>query len=227
MDTSNVLKWVAMTPRSLLKTCTKCGVEKPLTEFSKTPKGEFGVKSRCKACVNEYSRQRQKRKRDANIKVDATRSGIGVNAPSGAWFEVPSFSRNPEDTYLYVLGYVNPDPPANGTDPYILNMRVIKTRLLLRIRKRLIRSRCNQGIVNLTVVGKTMARESNIKSTGMLKKALVQIVTHDDVISASMEPSDLGGAQSHLLYSITDPHRLMDYIEQNIDIPCANVAAQV
>jgi hypothetical protein len=30
--------------------CTKCAVDKPLSEFSKAPRGKYGVKSSCKAC---------------------------------------------------------------------------------------------------------------------------------------------------------------------------------
>lgn len=33
------------------KTCTKCGEEKPLTEFYNDKAGKYGVKSRCKVCV--------------------------------------------------------------------------------------------------------------------------------------------------------------------------------
>jgi hypothetical protein len=32
------------------RACTKCGLDKPLPEFSKNPRGKYGVKSSCKAC---------------------------------------------------------------------------------------------------------------------------------------------------------------------------------
>lgn len=32
------------------KRCTKCGVDKPLPEFSKAPRGKYGLKSSCKDC---------------------------------------------------------------------------------------------------------------------------------------------------------------------------------
>ena len=38
-----------MAPTS--RKCTKCGVEKPLTEFHKQARGLYGVRSQCKACV--------------------------------------------------------------------------------------------------------------------------------------------------------------------------------
>lgn len=34
-----------------MKTCTKCGVEKPLAEFSAQKRGKYGVRSECKSCV--------------------------------------------------------------------------------------------------------------------------------------------------------------------------------
>ncbi|MEI7943142.1 MAG: hypothetical protein WCH76_08310, partial [Candidatus Riflemargulisbacteria bacterium] len=35
----------------LVKTCSKCGIEKPLTEFYKQKAGKFGVTSKCKCCI--------------------------------------------------------------------------------------------------------------------------------------------------------------------------------
>ena len=35
-----------------IKTCTKCLLEKPVTQYYKHEGGKFGVKSRCKACCN-------------------------------------------------------------------------------------------------------------------------------------------------------------------------------
>jgi len=32
------------------RVCTKCGLDKPLSEFSKHPRGKYGVKPSCKAC---------------------------------------------------------------------------------------------------------------------------------------------------------------------------------
>jgi hypothetical protein len=32
------------------RVCTKCGLDKPLREFSKAPRGKYGVKASCKAC---------------------------------------------------------------------------------------------------------------------------------------------------------------------------------
>lgn len=44
----------------MTKTCTKCGVEKDLSEFSKDAHGKYGVKSRCKQCIKEYDRVHSK-----------------------------------------------------------------------------------------------------------------------------------------------------------------------
>jgi hypothetical protein len=38
------------------KRCTKCCADKPLPEFSKAPRGKYGVKATCKACDAERAR---------------------------------------------------------------------------------------------------------------------------------------------------------------------------
>lgn len=43
------------------KTCTKCGEEKALTEFSKHQTGKYGVNSRCKVCARKYDRELYRR----------------------------------------------------------------------------------------------------------------------------------------------------------------------
>ena len=43
------------------KTCTKCNVEKALTEFYKDKDGKYGVKSRCKECIRELGREMYRR----------------------------------------------------------------------------------------------------------------------------------------------------------------------
>lgn len=35
-----------------MKICTKCGIEKPLSEFNKTKENKIGVAPRCKTCIN-------------------------------------------------------------------------------------------------------------------------------------------------------------------------------
>ena len=39
------------------KTCTKCGVEKDVSEFYKTKTGKHGVGSRCKICVRKITKE--------------------------------------------------------------------------------------------------------------------------------------------------------------------------
>lgn len=41
-----------------MKICTKCNIEKELSEFGKQKAGKYGVDSRCKICVKEYSKLR-------------------------------------------------------------------------------------------------------------------------------------------------------------------------
>jgi hypothetical protein len=40
------------------KVCTTCQTDKPLEEFSPSPKGRLGRQSRCKACTNIYLAER-------------------------------------------------------------------------------------------------------------------------------------------------------------------------
>lgn len=41
------------------KKCTKCGVEKPISEFYKKPSGKYGVEGSCKLCRNEVIKRYQ------------------------------------------------------------------------------------------------------------------------------------------------------------------------
>lgn len=43
------------------KTCTKCHVSKPLISFHADSQGRFGVKARCKPCLQLYNQQRNQR----------------------------------------------------------------------------------------------------------------------------------------------------------------------
>ena len=46
------------------KVCTKCKVEKELSEFHKS-KGKYGVNSRCKVCIKNYDKERYQQNREA------------------------------------------------------------------------------------------------------------------------------------------------------------------
>lgn len=39
------------------RSCTKCALEKPLSEFSKAPRGKYGRKSTCKSCDSERAQR--------------------------------------------------------------------------------------------------------------------------------------------------------------------------
>lgn len=56
-----------MMPKS--KSCTRCGVEKPLEEFHRNKDGKFGRMSLCKVCKAEYyetNREQIRRYYEAN-----------------------------------------------------------------------------------------------------------------------------------------------------------------
>lgn len=52
--------YLAIVP-SERKTCTKCGEEKPLSEFRINKQGRLGRHSRCRACEAQYQREKYKR----------------------------------------------------------------------------------------------------------------------------------------------------------------------
>ena len=45
-----------------MRTCTKCKVEKPFSEFNKSKKGKYGLHSQCKACLKAYRESVKERK---------------------------------------------------------------------------------------------------------------------------------------------------------------------
>jgi hypothetical protein len=53
---------------TLSKICTKCGIEKPLSDFSKSPKHKFGVHSICKKCKATYRAKSIERYRETERK---------------------------------------------------------------------------------------------------------------------------------------------------------------
>jgi lysine/ornithine N-monooxygenase len=65
----------------LMKTCTKCGVEKELTEFSKRKNVKDGRTSQCKKCQIAYNREHyhampEENKKKRNRQISLTRRGI-------------------------------------------------------------------------------------------------------------------------------------------------------
>ena len=58
-----------MEEKKATKVCTKCGMEKPISEFGLNPKMKDGYKSECKSCATEYAREyyhRRKRGEDTS-----------------------------------------------------------------------------------------------------------------------------------------------------------------
>ena len=45
------------------KVCTRCGLEKDITEFSKRSMVKSGLRSECKACQKEYDAKRYAKKK--------------------------------------------------------------------------------------------------------------------------------------------------------------------
>jgi hypothetical protein len=49
------------------KRCTRCNIEKPLTEFHKQPGGRLGVHPHCRDCVNAAGRERRRARKAGNL----------------------------------------------------------------------------------------------------------------------------------------------------------------
>ena len=68
------------------KVCTKCGIEKPLTEFNWRNKNKGTYRSQCKQCHSNYMKQVYKTKRQTveNIKCELSCAKCGYNQYSVA-----------------------------------------------------------------------------------------------------------------------------------------------
>ena len=47
-----------------MKKCTKCGIEKPLTEFHKNKNRKDGLKFHCKQCCRKYQNENKQQQRE-------------------------------------------------------------------------------------------------------------------------------------------------------------------
>ena len=52
----------------MVKTCAKCKIEKPLTEFSKNKSTRNGYRSECKSCSKKYRKANAERIKQYNKK---------------------------------------------------------------------------------------------------------------------------------------------------------------
>lgn len=59
--------------RGQWKTCSYCNQSKEITEFYKTPKGKYGVKSRCKVCYSLFCRIWSVDNKDKKNKINRER----------------------------------------------------------------------------------------------------------------------------------------------------------
>jgi len=65
-----------------MKVCSKCGIEKDLNEFWKTPRGLFGVKSICKSCSQTHHSDYIKNNKWKKILGDIKQRCENPNNPS-------------------------------------------------------------------------------------------------------------------------------------------------
>lgn len=55
----------------ITKVCTKCGIEKPASDFYKSDIKKFGLQDWCKECKREYEKNRR-------LKINCTGGGAGT-----------------------------------------------------------------------------------------------------------------------------------------------------
>ncbi|OJW77978.1 HNH endonuclease signature motif containing protein [Thiobacillus sp. 65-1402] len=104
-----------------MKHCTKCGVEKPLSEFSMHRSSRDGKQSRCKACANAYAAyaadpERKKAKSAAwyranKEKADATAAAWSkANAARKRATNAALYAANPERKKAVMSAWVKANP---------------------------------------------------------------------------------------------------------------------
>lgn len=108
-----------------MKVCSRCGIEKPLSEFSPHPTGKFGRQSRCKACRTESERDRRANHRDVvrecNRKYCRTHPDRRKQSFRNWYEEHADFfpkwrAAHRDDTRGYVTKWRRTHPDANQTD---------------------------------------------------------------------------------------------------------------
>jgi len=84
----------------MLKTCSKCGVEKEGSDFGKEKRTKCGTQSRCKSCILEYSNQRRR-----DRKLEDPDYCLKVNESRLRWKR-----KNSSKSTLYNRGYRQRNP---------------------------------------------------------------------------------------------------------------------
>lgn len=82
-----------------MRTCTKCNIEKPKSEFGKQTKGRDGLKSYCKTCIRAYNKVlRDKVKGDYEYIIENRWKSINQRCQNGVWSNSPSIMFSPQMT---------------------------------------------------------------------------------------------------------------------------------
>jgi len=101
-----------------MKKCSKCGIEKPLTEFCKDKTHKDGHKSRCKSCIAKYDAKyhaenpEKRAKRAAKYRAENPEKVAKSSAKSSAKWR----AKNPEKVAKYGAKYraENPEKVAKS-----------------------------------------------------------------------------------------------------------------
>lgn len=90
-----------------MKVCSKCGKEKPVTEFNKAPQCVQGVRPECKVCYGAYHAVKQK---ERNTKFPERRRSVVLKHKYG--LTLAEFTRllQEQDGRCAICGSVDPGP---------------------------------------------------------------------------------------------------------------------
>lgn len=77
-----------------MKICSKCNIEKQLTEFYKSAKAKFGVSSYCKTCTCDYAKQ--KRRSNPTLAKELQRAYNRANTDKRAAYAKKYYENNTE-----------------------------------------------------------------------------------------------------------------------------------
>ena len=88
-----------------MKTCSKCNIEKELTEFGKQTHGKFGVRRICKICLKQYNKAWNKENTDKCRRYSreyGAKNKEGVNKKSSIWREKNKEYKKQKDKEYYL-----------------------------------------------------------------------------------------------------------------------------
>jgi len=126
------------------KRCSKCGEEKPLSEYHKCKRAKLGVQSRCKVCVSDLGKDYYQKNRDTKLhrqKQHNLENWASILAYRAVWRK-----KNPESAYKHRRenpGYYSSKESerrarkAQATPPWVTKEMQVEIQNMYNLRDRL------------------------------------------------------------------------------------------